>query len=63
MQRRFWVGVGLSLPLLALSMAVMPEKLPLGWHAWLQLALATPVVLWGGWPFFQRAGRRWSTGA
>jgi Cu+-exporting ATPase len=54
MQRRFWVGVALSVPLLVLSMAVMPEKLPLGWHAWLQFALATPVVLWGGWPFFQR---------
>ncbi len=54
MQRRFWVGVALSVPLLVLSMAVMPEKLPLGWHAWLQFVLATPVVLWGGWPFFQR---------
>ena len=54
MQQRFWVGVALSAPLLVLSMAVMPEKLPVGWHAWLQLALATPVVLWGGWPFFQR---------
>jgi Cu+-exporting ATPase len=54
MQRRFWVGVALSVPLLVLSMAVMPEKLPLGWHEWLQFALATPVVLWGGWPFFQR---------
>jgi Cu+-exporting ATPase len=54
MQRRFWVGVGLSIPLLVLSMSVMPEKLPRGAHAWLQFALATPVVLWGGWPFFQR---------
>jgi Cu+-exporting ATPase len=54
MQRRFWVGVALSVPLLVLSMAVMPEKLPLGWHERLQFALATPVVLWGGWPFFQR---------
>ncbi|HEV2960222.1 MAG TPA: heavy metal translocating P-type ATPase [Candidatus Angelobacter sp.] len=54
MQRRFWVSVGLSIPLLVVSMGVVPEKLPLGWHAWLQFALATPVVLWGGWPFFQR---------
>jgi Cu+-exporting ATPase len=54
MQRRFWVGVALSVPLLVLSMAVAPEKLPLGAYAWLQSALATPVVLWGGWPFFQR---------
>jgi len=54
MQRRLWVGVALSVPLLVLSMAVMPAKLPLGWHAWLQFVLATPAVLWGGWPFFQR---------
>jgi Cu+-exporting ATPase len=54
MQRRFWVSVGLSIPLLIVSMGVVPEKLPLGWHAWLQFALATPVVLWGGWPFFHR---------
>jgi Cu+-exporting ATPase len=30
------------------------HNLPAGWMEWLQLALATPVVLWGGWPFFQR---------
>jgi P-type Cu+ transporter len=59
MQRRFWVGVALSLPLLALSMGGMVagsplHNLPTGWMEWLQLVLATPVVLWGGWPFFQR---------
>ncbi|MGC2697227.1 MAG: heavy metal translocating P-type ATPase [Candidatus Angelobacter sp.] len=59
MQRRFWFGVGLSLPLLVLSMGSMAEGSPLhrlaaGWMEWVQLALATPVVLWGGWPFFQR---------
>jgi Cu+-exporting ATPase len=59
MQRRFWVGVVLSIPLLALSMSGMAagspfHNLPAGWMEWLQLALATPVVLWGGWPFFQR---------
>jgi Cu+-exporting ATPase len=59
MQRRFWVGVALSVPLLALSMGGMAaggplHNLPAGWMEWLQLALATPVVLWGGWPFFQR---------
>ena len=59
MTRRFWTGVVLSIPLLALSMGAMPTGSPL--HAlpasllqWLQLGLATPVVLWGGWPFFQR---------
>jgi Cu+-exporting ATPase len=59
MQRRFWVGVVVSIPLLALSMGGMApgsplHNLPAGWIEWLQLALATPVVLWGGWPFFQR---------
>jgi Cu+-exporting ATPase len=59
MQRRFWAGVALSIPLLVVSMGGMVAGSPLhnlssGWLAWLQLALATPVVLWGGWPFFQR---------
>jgi Cu+-exporting ATPase len=48
MTRRFWVSLGLSVPTLAIAM------LGLKGLAWLQLALATPVVLWGGWPFFQR---------
>ena len=57
MSRRFRVSAVLSLPLIVLAMA--PELL--GWHPlpmnismWAQLALATPVVLWGGWPFFER---------
>jgi len=59
MQRRLWVGVALSVPLLVISMGGMAagsplHNLPAGWMEWLQLALATPVVLWGGWPFFQR---------
>jgi len=59
MQRRFWVGLALSVPLLAISMGGMAagsplHNLPRGWMEWLQLALATPIVLWGGWPFFQR---------
>ena len=32
----------------------MQRVLPHGWLPWLELILATPVVLWGGWPFFQR---------
>ncbi len=59
MTRRFWAGVALSVPLLILSMGSMWEGSPM--HAvqasilnWIQLVLATPVVLWGGWPFFQR---------
>ncbi len=62
MSRRFQVSAALSLPLLFLSMgAMVPELaavLPTGGlrHA-LELALATPVVLWGGWPFFERGWR------
>ncbi|HJX83526.1 MAG TPA: heavy metal-binding domain-containing protein, partial [Candidatus Angelobacter sp.] len=60
MQRRFWVGVALSIPLLALSMGGMLagnplRNLPMGWLEGIQFALATPAVVWGGWPFFQRA--------
>jgi Cu+-exporting ATPase len=59
MQRRFWVGVTFSIPLLAISMGGMAtESLFHSWPAgameWLQFVPATPVVLWGGWPFFQR---------
>lgn len=52
MQRRFWLGVVLSIPLLVLSMVSLP--LSPARTQWIQLILATPVVLWGGWPFFQR---------
>ncbi|HYX30811.1 MAG TPA: heavy metal translocating P-type ATPase, partial [Pyrinomonadaceae bacterium] len=61
MTRRFWVSAALALPLLLIAMSEMgssnPLKLVLSVRAivWLQLALATPVVLWGGWPFFVRA--------
>jgi Cu+-exporting ATPase len=60
MSRRFWVSVALSVPLLVFVMADMLPGRPLRHGlssrliAWLQLVLATPVVLWGGWPFFQR---------
>ena len=47
MTRRFWIAAISTLPILALGMA---ERLPL-----VQLILATPVVLWAGWPLFQRA--------
>ncbi len=62
MTRRFWVGLVLGLPVLALSMAPM-LRIPLDdWLAprvshWLQLALSTPVVVWAGWPFFVRGLR------
>ncbi|OJH36364.1 copper-translocating P-type ATPase [Cystobacter ferrugineus] len=60
MTRRFWVGLVLSLPLFVLGMSEMIPGQPLGRVlnpgvlAWVQLALATPVVLWAGWPFFER---------
>jgi Cu+-exporting ATPase len=60
MTRRFWIGVALTVPALFLAMSDLIPGQPVQ-HAlsfrllnWLQLALATPVVLWGGWPFFQR---------
>ena len=52
MQRRFWVSVALSVPLLVISMAMLG---PHGVRTWVEMALATPVVLWAGWPFFVRA--------
>ncbi len=60
MTRRFWIGLLLTAPLLGVAMADMlpgmpvQRALPAGWLPWLELLLATPVVLWGGWPFFQR---------
>jgi len=61
MTRRFWIGLALSLPLVFLStvdgLVGRPLALMLSPRAstWLQLALSTPVVLWGGAPFFARA--------
>jgi P-type Cu+ transporter len=56
MRKRFWVSVALSLPLLILSM--LGEVLGLRWQSSsrnaVEFLLATPVVMWGGWPFFQR---------
>jgi Cu+-exporting ATPase len=63
MTRRFWIGAALTLPVLLLAMG--PHLIGLPSHelvaprlsAWLQLGLSTPVVLWGGWPFFERGWR------
>jgi Cu+-exporting ATPase len=57
MSRRFWVSAMLSTPLVVLTFGAEVfgwEPLPMGTSVWVQLALATPVVLWGGWPFFER---------
>jgi Cu+-exporting ATPase len=60
MTRRLWISAGLTLPVFILGMADVIPGQPLQ-HLmsmralqWFQLALTTPVVLWGGWPFFQR---------
>ncbi len=60
MTRRFWASVALTIPVLVLGMSDLipgqPLKHLLTMRAmgWIELALATPVVLWGGWPFFER---------
>ena len=60
MSRRFWICVALTVPLLALGMADMLPGHPIASFLaprvgpWLQFLLATPVVCWGAWPFFQR---------
>jgi Cu+-exporting ATPase len=60
MTRRFWISLLLTVPLLLLAMSEMLPGQPVQ-HAfsprlltWVQLVFATPVVLWGGWPFFTR---------
>jgi Cu+-exporting ATPase len=66
MKRRFWIAVPLTLPVFILAMSEMfvdfNSLFPSWPHGrasyislWIQFILATPVVLWGGWPFFQRA--------
>lgn len=60
MRRRFWVSAALSLPLIVLAMSEFipgdPARTFIGARSitWISLALASPVVLWGGWPFFVR---------
>ena len=57
MNRRFWVSLAFTVPVVAIVMvtelfglALLPMRLSM----WVQLVLSTPVVLWGGWPFFER---------
>lgn len=58
MTRRFWIGAGLTVPLLVITMGeLVPGIAGLvqgAWNPWAQLLLAAPVVLWAGWPFFVR---------
>jgi Cu+-exporting ATPase len=64
MSRRFWVSVVLTVPLVVFAMTRHIARLGwysddvLRWAPWIELVLATPVVLWGGKPFFERA---WSS--
>ncbi len=61
MSRRFWISTILALPVFILAMTadLMPALLPDGLSMlsvqWIEFVLATPVVLWGGWPFYKRA--------
>ena len=59
MTRRFWIGLVLSIPVLVLEMgghflAPIRDMVDPQTSNWIQLTLATPVVLWAGWPFFVR---------
>jgi Cu+-exporting ATPase len=58
MTRRFWVGLVLTVPVFALEMGAhltgLDHLISRGTSNWVQLAFATPVVLWAGWPFFVR---------
>jgi P-type Cu+ transporter len=65
MSRRFWIGLALSVPVVVLEMGAHI----VGAHSWIdatlsnwiQLAFATPVVLWAGWPFFVRGAQSLAT--
>ena len=66
MTHRFWIGLALALPVFLLEMGGHLFDLH-GWIApqtsnWVQLVLATPVVLWAGWPFFERGWASVRTG-
>ena len=60
MTRRFWIGLALAIPVAALEMGGHLTNLHMllgqTLSNWIQLVLATPVVLWAGWPFFVRGG-------
>ena len=66
MKHRFWIGLVLALPVMALEMGGHLTNLHMllgqGVSNWVQFALATPVVLWCGWPFFERGWQSLKTG-
>ena len=61
MTRRFWIGLVLTLPVFVLEMGGhipalgLHDLVPPRISIWIQFAISTPVVLWAGWPFFERA--------
>ncbi len=62
MAKRFWVSTALALPLLIIAMGGMFTGGMFGhWQTWVELALATPVVFWGGAPFFVRGWKSLKT--
>nr|WP_131835042.1 heavy metal translocating P-type ATPase [Ancylobacter aquaticus] len=66
MTRRFWIGLALTAPVFALEMGAhlipaLHHLVPANVSNWIQLALATPVVLWAGWPFFVRGAQSVAT--
>ena len=68
MSRRFWIGLVLALPVFVLEMGshlpwlALDDLVPEQTSIWIQFALSTPVVLWAGWPFFQRGAASVRTG-
>jgi Cu+-exporting ATPase len=65
MRRRFWISLVLTIPVFLLEMGghLIDLHMWLSPHVsnWIQLVLATPVVLWGGWPFFERGWKSLQT--
>jgi Cu+-exporting ATPase len=68
MSRRLWIGLVLTLPVFVLEMGShlpgrgLHDLVPGHLSIWIQCALSTPVVLWAGWPFFQRGAASVRTG-
>jgi Cu+-exporting ATPase len=66
MTRRFWVGAALALPVFVLGMMhLVPASAHVAnapWSRWAQFLLSTPVVVWGGWPFFVRGAKSLRSG-
>lgn len=68
MSRRFWIGAALAFPVFVIAMlldmapTLLPQAVPTKVWYWVEFALATPVVLWAGWPFFVRAIQSVKTG-